>query len=577
MKKNLSFAIIAMSILGLGSLTSCHDEDFDVSTAVLQERAFEQGFIKEFGKPSADQTWDFYAARMEAIRKEAGKTRATMAYTVTATDITQPYFDDAAFKEIADSWKNSLEEGHPNSDVGQNSYTLTSTGNFKIYAVNYGGGFEVDDYGFELGLIYIDEDGSPKPVPLFGPGFNDDDGFEPTYPSHAGGRNEFGNPGWGKLVEMPAGVRFYFYMKFNYTFKNWGEYNWRTGWEHPSTTQSQLYYSNETPAFHDYFGDEVPFDQYGGNSTLLYTTERITEGHDEQIMMIGFEDAFGIDGSKGTDDWDDMDFNDVVLVIEGELPVSENKRFFAEDKKSLDWDYNDVVFDVSNTGIVLRAVGGTLPVWLKVTDKKGKVTYTEELHELMKSLQFEDHNKIKELTFQRDGETFYKPIDVAAYEINPDYPGIWFDPVQIIKWTIDDGTRLEYENGRDEVALFAHPFSSDKVGDVELIVGSKYEDTLEDALARIAEEEEETPGSNKWLDSDANDKRPKISRFPANGDIPAMWTGTTNVRWMKELQKITLGYENFYGGGEVVNGVPQWWRSSLHDSFWYQFLGDEPD
>ena len=166
---------------------------------------------------------------------------------------------------------------------------------------------------------------------------------------------------------------------------------------------------------------------------------------------LSFEDVFGIDGTKGTDDWDDMDFNDVVLVIEGELPISENKRFFA------------------------------------------------------------------------------------------------------------------------------HPFSSDKVGDVELIVGSKFEDTLEDALARIAEEEGDKPGSNRWLDSDANDKRPTISRFPANGDIPAMWTGTTNVRWMKELQKITLGYENFYGGGEVVNGVPQWWRSGLHDSFWYQFLGDEPD
>ena len=66
MKKYLSFAVTAMAILGLGSLTSCHDEDFDVSTAVLQERAFEQGFIKEFGQPSADQSWDFYAQKMDS-------------------------------------------------------------------------------------------------------------------------------------------------------------------------------------------------------------------------------------------------------------------------------------------------------------------------------------------------------------------------------------------------------------------------------------------------------------------------------------------------------------------------------
>ena len=68
-----------MAILGLGTLTSCHDEDFDASTAVLQERAFEQGFIKEFGKPSANQSFDFYAQRMQSLRDKAGATRATMA------------------------------------------------------------------------------------------------------------------------------------------------------------------------------------------------------------------------------------------------------------------------------------------------------------------------------------------------------------------------------------------------------------------------------------------------------------------------------------------------------------------
>ena len=87
MKKTLPIAIIATSLLGLGCLTSCHDEDFDVSTAVLQERAFEQGFIKEFGQPSADQSWDFYAQMMESLRHGAGVTRATMDINVpTPTD-----------------------------------------------------------------------------------------------------------------------------------------------------------------------------------------------------------------------------------------------------------------------------------------------------------------------------------------------------------------------------------------------------------------------------------------------------------------------------------------------------------
>lgn len=143
MKKTLPIAIIATSFLGLGSLTSCHDEDFDVSTAVLQERAFEQNFIKEFGKPSADQNWDFYAQKMESIRREAGMTRATQAITVTVdTTISQPDSTKAEnkyFYDIVKSVGYALEEKINNSQTGQNNYTLTSTGDFKIYAVRYAG------------------------------------------------------------------------------------------------------------------------------------------------------------------------------------------------------------------------------------------------------------------------------------------------------------------------------------------------------------------------------------------------------------------------------------------------------
>ena len=71
MKKNLSIAVIATSLLGLGSLSSCHDEDFDVSTQTLKERAFNDAFIKQFGKPDANQSWDFYAQTMESVRQES--------------------------------------------------------------------------------------------------------------------------------------------------------------------------------------------------------------------------------------------------------------------------------------------------------------------------------------------------------------------------------------------------------------------------------------------------------------------------------------------------------------------------
>ena len=573
MKKNLSFAIIAMAILGLGSLTSCHDEDFGASTAVLQERAFEQGFFKEFGKPSADQTWDFYAAQMEAIRNGASKTRATMDVTPSHRSIPQPTDDD--FKALANSWTNSLEESNNNANVGQNSYTLTSTGTFKIYAVNYGGGIETQEkYNFKFGIVYIDSNNAPQEMELF------HWGFEEGYPGETAYGYGFGNPGWGQEVTLPIGTRFYFYMTYTYDFGRAQGWDWIPNGRY----HDQKYYSNATPTFFGYSNDhddDITYSDFGGTSTLLYTTEDITEDHDEQIMMIGIEDAWGLNGRRYTQNYLDYDYNDIVLLIEGELPVSENKRFFAEDKKSFDWDYNDVVFDVSNTGIVLRAVGGTLPVWLKITDKKGTVTYTDELHKLLLSKQHQAIHKNHKLTFEREvmengikvKKTFYKPIDVASN------PGLWLDPEPIVRWTIEDGTRLDITaEGVDEVELFANPFVAKKSGDVELIVGSDYEETLEEALERIAAVEAETPGANRWLDSDANDYRTKIIRFPENGGVPAIWSATTNVRWMKELQKITLGYENFYGGGDVVNGVPQWWKSGLHDDYWYQFVGDvDPD
>lgn len=571
MKKTLPIAIIATSVLGLGSLTSCQEEDFGVSNAVLQEHAFEHGFIKEFSKPSANQSWDFYAQEMQIRRLEAGLTRADGDDEPWERDINQP--EDNDFKTLAHSWWDSLEEENDNSDVGDNHYNLKSTGTFKIYAVNYGGGIEVNNsenntYDLDFGLVWIDKQNGEHEMPLF------HSGHKQGYPGDTEYGWNFGNPGWGKEVYLPYGTKFYFYMRFNYRFLEWDEevQVWnerRQRWEtqtvtHPAKRGMQYYASNQPPVFVDYNGENVTFEKYVGPSTKLYTTERIDEstGKDEQIMMIGFEDAFGLDGTKGTNDYDDYDFNDIVLLIEGDLPVSENKRFFAEDKSAYDWDYNDVVFDVANTGIVLRAVGGTMPVWLKVTDKNGDETYTEELHELLHSKQHQTIHQNHELTYELNGRTLYKPIDVGSN------PGLWLDPETIIRWTIEDGTRLGInDDGEDEMLYFANPDAGEKkTGDVELIVGSYYNQPREEAITLSK------------LGSDENDsRRPKIIRFPEDGDIPAMFSTSTNVRWMKELQKITLGYHNFFGGN-IVDGVPQWWKAGLDDSYWYQFVGDvDPD
>ncbi|MBR5067965.1 MAG: hypothetical protein IKX25_01050 [Bacteroidales bacterium] len=580
MNKTLSLAIATLGLLTFGSLTSCQDEDFDVSTAVLQERAFEQSFINEFGKPSANQSWDFYAQKMESIRREAGMTRATMADPIVVevdTTISQP--TDKYFTDIVNDIAFALEEKINNSNTGQNNYTLTSTGDFKIYAVRYAGAIETGaQYDFDFGIAYIDPaDDQEHKVSIFGRGYRNKAYRDSCYAHNSNG---WGNPGKAADVKIPKGISFYFYFDYTNPFRNGG----------PSIRQH--FYSNESPVFVRKDGvSTFTFPEFGGTTTLLYSTDHIdpVTGRDEQVMMIGLEDAWGHD--NGNDDaegtqtgWFDKDFNDVVVLIEGELPVPTSKRFFTEDKKSYDWDYNDVVFDVSNTGIVLRAVGGTLPVFLRVKNRLPESTYElvslkaddgktyAELHELMRAIQPQTGKRTFPLTYQRqelDGSmgTYYKPIDVAAYEVSG-IEMIWFDAVQIVRWislgTSTQNTRLE----EDEVERFANPLVSDPVGGVELIVLPEYKTSYN--LTEIAALDALTA-----LDEDNTLKGAKIVTMTEVGGIPAMWSGPVSINWMKEEKKITTGYSNFYGGGTADDdGIPQWWENGLNSDNWYQYWGD---
>ncbi|MBR5067967.1 MAG: hypothetical protein IKX25_01060 [Bacteroidales bacterium] len=540
MKKPLYLAVAILGILAFGSLTSCQDEDFGVSTAVLKEKAFEQGFIKEFGKPSADQSWDFYAQQMEAIRRGAGKTRATMADPdeVTVSNASQPT-DKDYFNSIVSDVKMVLEDEINNSHVGQNHYELTSTGTFNVYAILYAGDYEkYSKFNLDFGIAYMNGNTEVRKK-LFG---------------YKSGSGEI-NPGYAKQVYITPGASFYFYMSITPSGSAWNPTYYRF-YSNSSTYKygTNVNYLNNNGTLIGKDGNT-----YDGASTLVYSMEVNDEAEgDKQIMIIGFED-----GWAGTAD---LDFNDLVIMIEGDLPVPAAKRFFCEDKESLDWDYNDVVFDVMNSGIVLRAVGGTLPVWLLVKNRESN-EYKDiggELHELMRSKQFQTSHQNAQLTYRRKDEngeekTFYRPIDVGVEH------GLWLDPVQVVRWTTSmqagqPDTRLR----EGEVERFANPFVNNPVGGLKLVVGSEYGQTLADAIERAT------------VDMDSKETIIEIDGF---GSIPAIWSGPVSVRWMKELEKITKGYPDFYGGGTPAESgsQPQWWVSNINTSYMYDFWGDGGD
>lgn len=526
MKKFFSFAVTAMAIFGLGSLTSCQDEDFDVSTAVLQERAFEEGFIKEFGKPSADQSWDFYAQMMESLRSEGAATRATMVDAPTIRNANQPGDDDTAFQTLLEEQiDRALKDGNDNSNVGQNTYSLVSTGEFKIYAVRYVGAIETSSTNnFRFGVAYINNNGYESRETLFS--------------SHSVDSNN--NPKLAKSVTFNKGDSFYFYIQYT------------------SNNTTRRYYSNQTP-YTTLNGTTYTYTNFGGTSTLLYSSE--IDG--KQYMIIGFEDAWGYGNNRPTgSSHPDYDFNDIVIVIEGELPVPTSKRFFCEDLQSTDWDYNDVVFDVTSRGVVLRAVGGTLPVRLQITDKAGDTWTSTELHELMWSKQSaEEQRKHPIKTFEKNGKTYYKPIRVGAN------PGLAIEAVSIGPvWDYPDmaggGNGLALSD--EEVIYFANPYApaDKKKGAVKLLVGTvDGEEIVTDAQTVV------------------NDGFTVIE--PYVGVAPAIWTAPSSVRWMNERVKITEGYPKFYGGGATddptTGGMPLWWSDVVLGNT-YQFSGDvDPD
>lgn len=505
MKKTLPIAIIATSLLGLGSLTSCQDEDFDVQTAVLKEKAFENGFVKEFGQPSANQSWDFYAQKLQSVRD--AKTRATMAEPITCnvgTLQTNQTLSES-MEAMLDSVLQVVPEERYNYTVGQHDYHLYSVGKFKISAVRYAGGIEIiEHYNFDFGLAYKDENGVEHPVNLFG--YHNMGGEE---------QSDFGNPKIAREVTLTEGAEFRFYLS----------------------------YDGDNGNHYTYWSNVRPNDDYEGTSTLFYGTP---EGSNTQVMVIGFEDMW--ERGSFLNIAPDYDFNDIIIFIEGNLPEPSSKRFFAEDLASFDYDYNDVVFDVSNTGVTIRAVGGTLPVKLVITDKARNKTTTDELHKLMGDNQVNQDMKNlvsanKVYYTDINGKPMYRPINVDDSK-----NGIKLEACRVpgMDWTAAAGNRLT----KTEVEQFANTMAgSEKIGDVKLLVGSAYGVNPTEELVLL----------------DAGETT--IIQYSSVGGIPSIWWAPVSVNWMQELTKITKGYKYFYGGKNPP--------STAEADLWFNYLTDK--
>lgn len=565
MKKTLPIAIIAASLLGLGSLSSCHDEDLGVSESVLKEKAFEDAFSKQFGKPDPNQSWDFYTQAIEGLRASKATTRATIAdYGLTVTSRTsQPAY--VAESGAHDYYNEKLPEYQNNYNMGQSQYNLVATGDghFTISAIEYAGAFETQsDYNFHFFIRIADENGNPVYETdsqgrqvyenasgiVFRPYTNNsgqtryrsDEDYYETYgsvqddwtPARLGAKlfdsknvSSGANPNLSVDVDMNSGTKFYFELQYHqnnqiahrFYSNEVIPYNYETipRGNHPDGYSDQYVtfpfsYSQFTYKTRDYYN------QYNGPSQLLSSSTVATDEGIKTYYVIGFEDA-----------WEylyylDFDYNDVVIFMDGNLPIPESKRFMVEDLEQYDWDYNDVVFDVEYNRVVIRALGGTQPVYLSFKDERiPDDNFTVELHEYMCAKQ------------TRAGKTNQNPKDPATglYKpINVNAPnGLELDPVVFAQWLdpfdIDEMLALGTQN------------------DIEIIVGSSSDNTFTGEV----------------------DVTPKTKIQYAAGDrCPAVITSLVTTKWMKEIKLITTAYPYFYDGKQPAEGEAQ-----TVDDYWF--------
>ncbi len=149
--------------------------------------------------------------------------------------------------------------------------------------------------------------------------------------------------------------------------------------------------------------------KYGANNSQSFIRYSTTDSNPDKLHYFGtFNNGHKHDGQDvlylGVEDWNNPvhDINDIVLAFVGELPLVMEERNVHYDEAEYviayedmgaigDFDFNDVVISVRHVAgasmaeVDLRAVGGTLPVYLKYAETS--LFGGQELHKVLDSSQ----------------------------------------------------------------------------------------------------------------------------------------------------------------------------------------------
>lgn len=332
-------------------LVGCQDEDFGVSQEQVFRSSYERNFIEKNGSVSSDQDWDF-----------SGITRAATGWTSIATDSAYNYKNElvGVYYDVQDDLVNwmqtQLREGKkPAFEV--KAFTMVAQPNeiFEIVPIYLGKSW----MNWELNIVVeigdqlvtktiwskqnhgIQTKSNGSDWQDFSVGTNGGNGS--THDSNVAAMRalpfvvDFSD---SIFVGMQPDAPVYFTLKLTTSHAGMGK-------------AGDVVSSIATPPNFVVF--DCPIDLTGIQETTGYET-----------MLIG------CDEESRQHDWD---YNDAVFLVAGYVPqvirqrdwsyTYTKKRYLVEDLSAYDYDFNDVVVDVTET------VG---QVYEFVTDTDGEVT-----------------------------------------------------------------------------------------------------------------------------------------------------------------------------------------------------------
>ena len=318
MKLRILLAIGSMAVLG-AAFTSCSKEEnlFDSEAALEQQKVeYEANFVKKYGAIDPNQTWDFSSMRAtyslpstsNAARTRTGEEAVEVALAGGRNE------NMTIEKSVIDQIREELKAGKNNTVLGSPFYMVSQENSFTIVPVYQGQA----GYYWQL---YMNVGGVEQLIWEKG---------DIEYKTSANGS-------WiklGKSAKVPDNTYAIRTPKFTYT----------------ATKDVPMYFFLKV------------WTNGTGKGTANY---RLTSLDQMMLAMNWLQKPAGVPADNtatiiGCEDGTDMDYEDLVFMMYGkpappvnhvdEVEVSQGKRYMMEDLGAdYDFDFNDVVVDVTNT------------------------------------------------------------------------------------------------------------------------------------------------------------------------------------------------------------------------------------